>query len=195
MGGGHLADSNTTKRMLAQTLKQQMAHMPFSKIRVSEICAACGVSRKSIYYHFRDKYDLVDWIFRSEFISKVRPDRYENAWAFLEDICAYFYRERVFYSAVIKIYGQNSFLESFSETMEPFMQNFLRQIICSAHNSEFAQNFLTDAFLCSLVRWLRGPDILPPERYLDHLRQLLVDLSHHILFLEGIDTPSKKENA
>lgn len=47
MGGGYLADSNTTKRMLAQTLKQQMAHMPFSKIRVSEICAACGVSRKS----------------------------------------------------------------------------------------------------------------------------------------------------
>ena len=74
-----MADSNTTKRMLAQTLKQQMAHMPFSKIRVSEICAACGVSRKSFYYHFRDKYDLVDWIFRSEFISKVRPDRYENA--------------------------------------------------------------------------------------------------------------------
>lgn len=193
-----MADSNITKHMLAQTLKQQMAHMSFSKISVSDICAACGVSRKSFYYHFKDKYDLVDWIFYSEFISKVQPDGYENAWAFWEDICGYFYQERVFYSAALKISGQNSFRESFSEAMEPFLQNFLKQIIRSEHNSEFAQVFLTDVFLCSLVRWLRGPDILPPTVYLDHLRQLLVDLSYHILFvLEGSpgDANTKKENA
>lgn len=33
------------------------------KIRVTEIYARAGVERLTFYYHFKDKYDLVAWIF------------------------------------------------------------------------------------------------------------------------------------
>ena len=47
-----MPDSNITKKALAQTMKELMAKQPFSKISVGDICDACGMSRKSFYYHF-----------------------------------------------------------------------------------------------------------------------------------------------
>lgn len=176
-----MPDSNITKRALAQALKNLMARIPFAKISVGDICEACGMSRKSFYYHFKDKYDLVNWIFYTEFILEVRADDYENAWEFLEDICSYFYRERTFYRNAMKIHGQNSFREYFSEVMEPFIQSFLAVILHTESDSEFSQVFLTDAFLASLMRWLSQPEILPPDLYLRSLKQLLIDLAHRIL--------------
>lgn len=54
------ADSNLTKRALAAAMKELMEQMPFSKISVSDIAEQCGMNRKSFYYHFKDKYDLVN---------------------------------------------------------------------------------------------------------------------------------------
>ena len=58
-----MADSNITKNALAASMKKLMSKSPFSKISVGDICENCGMNRKSFYYHFRDKYDLVTWIF------------------------------------------------------------------------------------------------------------------------------------
>ena len=58
-----MADSNIAKNALAASMKKLMSKNPFSKISVGDICEDCGMNRKSFYYHFRDKYDLVNWIF------------------------------------------------------------------------------------------------------------------------------------
>jgi len=62
-----MSDSNITKKALAQALKGLMAEQPFSKISVGDICEECGMSRKSFYYHFKDKYDLTDYYFKQFF--------------------------------------------------------------------------------------------------------------------------------
>lgn len=54
-----MADSNITKRALATSLKELMVEQPFDKINVAQICERCNMNRKSFYYHFKDKYDLV----------------------------------------------------------------------------------------------------------------------------------------
>ena len=64
-----MADSNITKRALASALKGLMEELPFDKINVAHICERCDMNRKSFYYHFRDKYDLVNWIFDTEFLT------------------------------------------------------------------------------------------------------------------------------
>ena len=65
-----MADSNITKSALASALKELMETTPFAKITVSDICAKCNMNRKSFYYHFRDKFDLVNWIFDVEYLTK-----------------------------------------------------------------------------------------------------------------------------
>ena len=58
--------SNATKQAFADALRKLLEQKPFAKISVSHICEECGMNRKSFYYHFKDKYDLVNWIFDTE---------------------------------------------------------------------------------------------------------------------------------
>ena len=57
-----MADSNITKRALANELQELMAEQPFEKINVAQICQRCHMNRKSFYYHFRDIPDLLKWV-------------------------------------------------------------------------------------------------------------------------------------
>lgn len=184
-----MADSNITKRALAQNMKELMAEKPFGKISVGDICERCGMNRKSFYYHFQDKYDLVNWIFYTEFISNVRLEEQDNAWELLEDICAYFYRERQFYRSALQIQGQNSFREYFVQVMAPFIMRFNQRIFPTMNQEkyEFAFTFLTDAFITSIVRWLSEGAKMTEEEYLDQLRALLIALSKYIVL--SFDVP------
>ena len=58
-----MANSNVTKRVLANSLKELVQEVPLEKITIADICASSGMNRKSFYYHFRDKYDLLKYIF------------------------------------------------------------------------------------------------------------------------------------
>ncbi len=44
-------------------MKKLMAKKSIDKIRVTEICKEAEIERPTFYYHFKDKYDLVAWIF------------------------------------------------------------------------------------------------------------------------------------
>ncbi len=54
-----------TKLWISDKMKDLMKKKPISRIRVSEICEAAEVDRSTFYYHFKDKYALVAWIFFS----------------------------------------------------------------------------------------------------------------------------------
>ena len=75
-------------------MKKLMRQRPFEKISVSDICNDCGINRKSFYYHFRDKYDLVNWIFYVGFVGGMDVANYESGWDCLSDVLHYFYSER-----------------------------------------------------------------------------------------------------
>ena len=52
-----------TKMWIADKMREIMKHKPIDKIRVTEICKAADIERPTFYYHFKDKYDLVAWMF------------------------------------------------------------------------------------------------------------------------------------
>lgn len=51
-----------TKLALESSLKKLLLHKPLDKITINDLTADCGISRMSFYYHFRDIYDLVEWV-------------------------------------------------------------------------------------------------------------------------------------
>ena len=53
---------NTTKPALEASLKKLMLHKPLDKITINDLATDCGISRMSFYYHFRDIYDLIEWV-------------------------------------------------------------------------------------------------------------------------------------
>lgn len=54
--------SNVTKQALEASLKQVMQKKPLDKITIRDITDTCGISRMAFYYHFKDLYDLVEWV-------------------------------------------------------------------------------------------------------------------------------------
>ncbi len=55
--------TDRTKLWLADAMKRLMSRKSLDKIRVTEICQEAEMGRPAFYYHFKDKYDLVAWIF------------------------------------------------------------------------------------------------------------------------------------
>ena len=55
-----------TKLWIAGKMRELMLRKPIDKIRVTEICKAAEIERPTFYYHFKDKYDLVAWMFYSD---------------------------------------------------------------------------------------------------------------------------------
>lgn len=47
---------------LEAQLKKLLLQKPLNKITINDITEDCGVNRMTFYYHFKDIYDLVDWI-------------------------------------------------------------------------------------------------------------------------------------
>ena len=60
---------NYTKTLFADTLQDMMRTTTLQKIRVKDLCQNCGAERQSFYYHFKDKHDLVAWIFMRDYQS------------------------------------------------------------------------------------------------------------------------------
>ncbi len=55
--------ADRTKIWIGDAMKRLMAKKTIDKIRVTEICKEADIGRPAFYYHFKDKYDLVAWIF------------------------------------------------------------------------------------------------------------------------------------
>lgn len=52
-----------TRKAILDAFTDHLRRMPFEKITVSALVAACEISPNTFYYHFRDIYDLLDsWL-------------------------------------------------------------------------------------------------------------------------------------
>ncbi len=164
-----MADSNITKRALATALRELMEEVPFDKIQVAHICERRNMNRKSFYYHFKDKYDLLNWIFDTEIISFAQ--KYADAEQFalrvemLQEVCRYFYENRSFYRKALSIEGQNSFSEHYAEYIAPIVKLRIAYLIGGEADDAFILNFFTDACVCTIKRWLLEKDCMPPEQF------------------------------
>lgn len=160
-----MADSNITKCAFAGALRELMEERPFSKIRVTDICEKCGMNRKSFYYHFKDKYDLVNWIYDTDFAVFIGRESFDTGWDFLKGLCVFFYVDRDFYRKVLKIKGQNSFTDHFREFLLPVVSEYLKPLFLEQELQEFYITFFADAFICAIERWILQKDCIPPEEF------------------------------
>lgn len=78
--------SQTTKRALEASLKKLLLEKPLNKITINDITEDCGVNRMTFYYHFKDIYDLVDWILTEDAVKAMEGRQSFDTWteAFLD---------------------------------------------------------------------------------------------------------------
>ena len=171
-----MSDSNITKFALANSLKGLMAKKAFSKICVRDIVEDCGLTRQSFYYHFKDKYDLMNWIYSTEtarFMSAY--DSVEHWTDGLKDLCYYMQENRTFYTNALNTVGQNSF----PDYLHGYISHISLSVIENTSNAEFDRAkweffllFFSTAFVAFIIRWANNGMKEDPAEYIMKIRSL-----------------------
>lgn len=169
-----MADSSITRKALASALVDLMQNKDFHKISVAEICGKCNMNRKSFYYHFKDKYDLMNWIFDMQLREYTRSQSCMSDWELMLRIARCIYDNRKFYANALNVHGQNSLNEHIRELAEPGIYEKLRENMPGDRITSFHVNFFTDAMLAAFYRWVCGENCAPPEEFLEMIRCCMV---------------------
>lgn len=175
-----MSDSQITKKALAGSMKNLMEVYPMKKISISDIVEGCDMKRQSFYYHFKDKYDLVNWIYYTEFILTLK-DVTSPGLNILEEICKYFYENKTFYKNAFEVTGQNSFSEYFIEILHPILTLHLNEIFKNNKNLEFYATFYADAIRVSISRWLLEGAKIPPEQFVKLLTNAIEGVAVYLI--------------
>lgn len=177
-----MADSNITKKALASALKDLMEIYPFSKISIGNICEKCDMNRKSFYYHFKDKYDLVCWIFDAEFSFIENNSSFADSWTDFEKVCKCFYENRKFYKKVFKIEGQNSLKNHLREKIRPLILQRLEEVLDKKNIPVFYGDIFTEFVIFSVERWLLSKECVPPEEFIKLVKELIENCAAYICY-------------
>ena len=120
-----MANSNITKKALAQSLKELGATKILDKITVADITDHCGVNRQTFYYHFNDKYELLSWIYNQDlFIPLTQDLTFENWVEKLIGLFKYMKQQKAFFMNTIK--SSNNFFAEYSNQI--FAELFVKAI-------------------------------------------------------------------
>lgn len=171
-----MSDSNITKLVFADSLKRLMAKTDFNKISVKDIVDNCGLTRQAFYYHFKDKYDLMNWIYYTETARFMNSYNKVEHWAdSLVDLCNYMRQNKTFYINALNSTGQNSFQE--------YLHDYIWDISISAieniENTEFDEDkwgftaeFISTALVGLIVRWAKNYMKDEPTEYVEKMHSI-----------------------
>lgn len=96
-----------TKKTFAAEFTVMIHEMPFEKVRVNALCERCGADRRTFYYHFYDKYDLVSWIFLQDYTASQEGRKSYSLEQSIQ-MMRRMYEKREFYRAVFSDHSQNA---------------------------------------------------------------------------------------
>lgn len=173
-----MADSMITKRALAASLKELMEHTPLAKISVGDITKYCGLNRQTFYYHFNDKFDLVNWIYATEAAPYLEQFSDREYW--VEGLCAlcgYMQQNSRFYINALEYSGQNSFQDYLSDITHQLIRTMADELVGERIVDEAEMEFIADFYACAFVglimKWARHGMREKPEDYIDRARILV----------------------
>ena len=177
-----------TKRVLADSIRKLMEQRPLAKISVGDIVEECGLNRNSFYYHFKDKYDLVNWIFYTDVINRLKLDNVltGSVWELIDTISHYFYENKVFYMNALSVRGQNSFAEYYIDIIKQIVRVRLGESLADndEQDQDFYIYFFIDAYIAATFRWLQGGAQIPPEKFTQMIKKAARGTAMRVLDLD-----------
>ena len=177
-----MSDSLITKKALASALKQLMEKKSFEKITVSDIAAECGLNRQTFYYHFQDKYDLVNWVFYNDVVARVLHNDPYASWSdVMLDVLGIMRQSKTFYIKTFNTSGQNTFQDYFFSVTKDLLLEIIEETSAGTKGrmdlDEEDKNYLAEFCAYGLVgmtmQWARKGMKEPPQEIVGRLSRFI----------------------
>lgn len=164
-----MAKPELTKQLIADTFKRLVGELPLDKITISDVVEACGLNRKTFYYHFEDKQALICWIFDREFESLTDVNRNNTV---LDELIGHLYENRLFYAPALTSNVQNNLSEHIFRIIKQSMEQDIAQTLngekLPSEKTDWIANFFANATVGSIKQWASsGMKRTHPESYAD----------------------------
>lgn len=169
--------SQITQKALAASLKKLLAEKPLEKIAVKDITTDSEVNRQTFYYHYKDVYDLIEWILISEGRNELGDYEAYDSWQ--EGLL------KIFYYALNNKYLMLSTFHSIGrEQLERFLYSEVYNLLLiivngqtsSSNVSDINKSFIADfykyAFVGVIFQWIRTGMEEEPKLIVNKISQL-----------------------
>lgn len=175
VGGSYINDEK--KRKYADAIEELLKSRSYDKISVNDICDKVGAYRPNFYYHFKNKDDLINWIFLRDYDTKEFIDRGEV------------YRHTVFLTRIkkhasfyIKIVGGSTNCEYYN-----FIKSMFKEYACELYSVEqdelddidrFKLEYAASSYVMTVYEWLSGNINMSTEQFAVFLVDNIKSIHH-----------------
>lgn len=166
------------KEAFAESLKKMLEKKAFNHISIKDIAEDCGVSRQAFYYHFKDIYDLAEWIFIEEASVALANERDIDTWQ--HGYCKVLVRLRDNKTLVENVYHYISreYLDTFMydvlyHVIYPVVEEQAEGMIVENKHKEFIARFYSLAGVAMGIDWVRTGMKENPEEIAEQVAVLM----------------------
>ena len=181
----------TTKDILAESFLELAETKRIDKIRVSDITDNCGLSAPTFYNHFKDKYDLIVWIYVRDvkpILSKIGSD--DHDWKNTLCEAAEYYRSNKEFviNALKHTSGHDAFLFLVQKINTEHMVTAVRKRLMTEHLSDKIMGLIkvyVYGTVNLMLEWLLGENSYTAEQIVDIWDKSLPELLRQYISVES----------
>ena len=139
-------EENDNERAAGRILQGATTAKPINKITIANITDNCGMAQATFYRHFKDKYDLISWIYVTD-VENIMGQIGRNGYRWrdtLADAAKYFSENRSFaMNALNHTSGRDSFL------------NLLQMVNSELLSAEVRKKLMTDTIPSDILTMIK----------------------------------------
>ncbi len=152
--------SNMTKYALEASLKKLLLQKPLDKVTINDLTSDCGISRMAFYYHFRDIYDLVEWICLEDATRALEGKKTYDSWQEgLKQIFEAVLENKTFvinvYHSVSREQIENYLYRLTYELIMDVVEEQAADVRIAEDEKKFIANFYKYSFVGIMLDWVK----------------------------------------
>ncbi|WP_127849349.1 TetR/AcrR family transcriptional regulator C-terminal domain-containing protein [Lacticaseibacillus hulanensis] len=176
-----------TQNAIADATKQLVEQRGFAAVTVTTIMSAAHLRRQTFYDHFKDKYDVVAWIYQNDAHDVTGHTQSGNWTAVLKSLVQYFDNNRRFYRDILAVEGQNAPAAVVRDCFKNIICNGLmalsreEQVTIGGQYCQFMRELLADGVMAELQRWMTALKPRTAQQENEFLRTFIEDQINGVL--------------
>lgn len=174
----YMSDSLITKRALARSLKELCQYRNFEKISINDLTNKCGLNRQTFYYHFQDKYDLLQWLYYDELFADIENIITFNNWdQCLLKVLTKISQEKDFYISTINTNEQYFYQDLYNISQKCFYDAISKLDLedsVSTQEKNFFSEFYAYGISGTVLRWIKTNMKTEPVKLAQGLKKIAI---------------------
>nr|WP_320024115.1 TetR/AcrR family transcriptional regulator C-terminal domain-containing protein [uncultured Acetobacterium sp.] len=181
-----MSDVSITKKAIAKGFKHILENKNFEKITIAEITAECGLNRQTFYYHFQDKYDLINWIVYQEAILVIRKDLTIENWdTKVLELLTTMKKDEHFYQTTLKDIDGTEFQNYLFTVTKEIFQEMIEHLasdrkmnqevvrVMTQQKKIFTAEFLSHGVVGMIISWAQNGMTQSPEEITVSIKDII----------------------